>query len=458
MGDRSKPSRQKRTKKILPTVSHIAEDGTLIELIYDQTRQRTMFIAGRDDVSKEISHYTLPTGIRLIPYSAQNSILRHNIILLPTLSLKCPDTEALIGEITSYIRRYVDLPPDALDIVAHYVLLTWVYDRFNELPYLRVRGDYGCGKTRFLLIVGALCYKSTLASGASTVSPIFHMLNSFAGTLLLDEADFRFSDQTAEIVKILNNGNVRGFPVLRSEQTPSKEFSPRAYSVFGPKIVAMRDSYTDKALESRFITIEMQSKSLRGDIPISLPDTYRAEAIRIRNMLLTYRFRSFHAITTTTLPNMYDLEPRIAQIFQPLVSVAVSDEMRAKLTVLASRYGTDAKALRGMDIEATILEVIYDLLLNNKAITLSMKAIAEQFSVRFSDDYDVSASPRWIGGIIRNKLRLRTQKRNGVYVIAPSETPAIHALFTRYNIPFRDIGDVGDIPNRDQDSIPVDKQ
>ena len=79
-----------------------------------------------------------------------------------------------------------------------------------------LRGDYGSGKTRALLTIGSLCYKGFFASGASTVSPIFHTLDAFRGTLIFDEADFRFSDERAEIVKILNNGNVSGLPVLRT--------------------------------------------------------------------------------------------------------------------------------------------------------------------------------------------------------------------------------------------------
>jgi hypothetical protein len=67
-----------------------------------------------------------------------------------------------------------------------------VYDAFNEFPYLRFRGDYGTGKSRALIVVGSLCYKAYFASGASTVAPIFHTLDLFRGTLILDEADFRF--------------------------------------------------------------------------------------------------------------------------------------------------------------------------------------------------------------------------------------------------------------------------
>ena len=74
----------------------------------------------------------------------------------------------------------------------------------------------GSRKTRALIALGSVAYKGFFASGASTVSPIFRTLDSFGGTLVLDEADLRFSDKTADLVKILNNGTVRGLPVLRT--------------------------------------------------------------------------------------------------------------------------------------------------------------------------------------------------------------------------------------------------
>ena len=123
----------------------------------------------------------------------------------------------LIAEIQTFIHRYVDVSSLFESIASYYVLLSWVYDSFNELPYLRLRGEPGSGKTRFLLTAGSLCYKPIFASGASTVSPLFRIIDSFQGTLIIDEGDFRLSDERAEIVKILNNGNARGFPVLRTE-------------------------------------------------------------------------------------------------------------------------------------------------------------------------------------------------------------------------------------------------
>jgi hypothetical protein len=115
---------------------------------------------------------------------------------------------------------------------------------------------------------------------------------SGGSALIVDEGDFRFSDEKAEVVKILNNGNVKGFPVLRSESNGKREFNPKAYHVFGPKLVATRGFFDDKALESRFLTEEMGQYRLRNDVPINLSDSYKEEALHIRNKLLLFRFRN----------------------------------------------------------------------------------------------------------------------------------------------------------------------
>jgi len=39
-----------------------------------------------------------------------------------------------------------DVSPAFEKVATHYVLLSWVYDAFNELPYLRRGGDYGSAK------------------------------------------------------------------------------------------------------------------------------------------------------------------------------------------------------------------------------------------------------------------------------------------------------------------------
>src|SRR5262249_8644605 len=311
------------------------EDGTIVEMAFQTEQRRTFFAlynAGR---------WTLQDGIdlgpdaRLVPFSPNNNLIKNEVVLLPSEPRIYGSEASLVADVQKFIHRYVDLSASFERVATYYVLLTWLYDAFNELPYLRLRGDYGSGKTRALLTIGSLCYKPFFASGASTVSPIFHTLDAFRGTLIFDEADFRFSDEKSEIVKILNNGNVRGLPVLRTVMNQQREFNPRAFYVFGPKIVATRGSYEDKGLESRFLTEEMGSRQLRADIPINLPESFRDEARELRNKLLLYRFhRRFEVKIDESLVDP-KLEPRLNQILLPLLSVVSDENLRSELRSMA---------------------------------------------------------------------------------------------------------------------------
>ena len=345
-------------KRIVPTASAILDDGTIVEMVFRPDLRRTLFAifsAGRWTLQDAID---LGSDARLVPFSANNNLIKNEVVLLPSEPRIYGSETQLVTEIGEFIRRYVDFDEAFENVATHYVLLSWLYDAFNELPYLRLRGDYGSGKTRALLTIGSLCYKGFFASGASTVSPIFHTLDAFRGTLIFDEADFRFSDERAEIVKILNNGNVSGLPVLRTMMNRQREFNPQAFQVFGPKIVATRGSYDDKGLESRFLTEEMGSRKLRSDIPINLPGSFKDEARELRNKLLLYRFhRRFEVKLDESLVDP-KIEPRLNQILLPLMSVVADDKLRSELRAMALEAQLNLVADRGLLVEAQVLEIL----------------------------------------------------------------------------------------------------
>src|ERR1039458_3925621 len=340
-----------KNSNITPTVSGVLQDGTLIEMVYRPEERRTLLcFATEGQVRYETS--LMDDGKRLVPYSPENNLLKNEVVLFPSEATPYESEQALVAEIRAFIHRYVDISPLFEEIASYYALFTWVHDAFNELPYLRLRGDTGTGKTRFLLTAGSLCYKPIYASGASTVSPLFRILDSMRGTLIIDEGDFRFSDEKAEIVKILNNGNARGFPVLRSESVNGREFSPRAYAVFGPKLVSTRGFFQDRALESRCITEETGSQRLRDDIPLNLPADYQRNALAIRNKLLMFRFHTFRRRPIDETLVDRTIEPRLSQIFVPLMSVIEDEDARKALRQVAREYHRELVADRGMDYEA----------------------------------------------------------------------------------------------------------
>ncbi len=416
-----------------PTTGAILNDQSVVELVFNRSDQQTQFAVGKDgswELRDEVHH----NDLTLVPYRPTNTLLRHSVILFPEEPQEYGTDNDLVADIAAYLNRYVDLTPRFVEIAAHYVLLSWVYDRFNELPYLRVRGDYGTGKTRFLVTLGSIMYKPIFASGASTVSPIFHMLDSFHGTLILDEADFRFSDETAEMVKILNNGNVRGFPILRTLVNDRKEYNPRAFHVFGPKVIATRGYYDDQALESRFITEEMRAGRVRKDIPINLPAKQKAEATTLRNKLLCYRYRNFAKAGVIDRPADNTVEGRVNQIMLPLLSVATNDTVRAELKAFAKARTADLKDERGMTVQAQLLEIIRVLLRTQSGSALTLKAISDAFRQRHGSDYEHRVTNRWIGSLLRKQLQLRPRKSHGIYVLPPEELSKLATLYDRFGI------------------------
>jgi len=420
-------------KSDTPTVSAIGEDGTIVELVYRPEHRQTLlslYNAGRWSL---MAHVDLDES-RLVPFSPHNNLIKNDVVLLPSEPLIYGSEENLLADIQSYIHRYVDLSPSFEKLATYYVLLSWLYDAFNELPYLRLRGDFGTGKTRTLLVIGSICYKPFFASGASTVSPIFHTLDAFRGTLIFDEADFRFSDERAEIVKILNNGNVRGMPVLRTMMNRQREFNPQAFQVFGPKIVATRGSYEDRGLESRFITEEMGSRTLRSDIPINLPDDFREEARELRNKLLLYRFhRRFDVKIDASLADP-KLEPRLNQILLPLLSVIKDPGLRAELRSVALDAQASLIAERGLLAEAQVLEILAELMATIDRAVVPVADVTAGLIERYGEEYERPITNRWIGGVLRKRLNLLTYKSHGIYVVPMSERTKVELLCSRYGI------------------------
>ncbi len=427
-------SKGEKNLQASPTASAVLDNGALVELVFKPDLRRTflaVYDAGRWTLKSEVR---LGQGARLVPFSPENNLIKNGAVLLPSEPCTYGTENELAAEIQAFIHRYVDLEPAFAAVATYYVLLSWVYDAFNELPYLRLRGDYGTGKTRALLTIGSLCYKAFFASGASTVSPIFHTLNAFKGTLIFDEADFRYSDERAEIVKIFNNGNMRGMPVLRTMMNRQREFNPQAFQVFGPKIVATRGRYEDKGLESRFITAEMGSRKLRDDIPINLPESFQEEARELRNKLLLYRFD--RRAETKLNDSLADprLEPRLNQVLLPLLSVVPDELLRNELRSLALETQLGIVADRGLLVEAQVLEILSELIASSDRPVIPIAEITRSLTERYGEEYDLPITNRWIGGILRKRLNLRTYKSHGVYVVPMTEKIKVELLCERYGV------------------------
>ncbi len=179
------------------------------------------------------------------------------VVLLPSQAKEFENEKELLGEIKKFINRYCDVHPFYLELCAHYVLLTWVFDRLSVIPYIRALGDYGSGKTRFIQSVGSISYKPMFLSGATSDAYLFRVIEMFKGSLVINEMERVNTDLASQITVILNCGYEKGISVGRVEGDRKSE--PQTFDVFSPKLFSSRVKFKDQALESRII-------SIRGDV------------------------------------------------------------------------------------------------------------------------------------------------------------------------------------------------
>jgi len=291
----------------------VLPDGTVGEMVVSND-ERYFIIGFNGSVRKAYQHDTAK-----VSYFPTRDALVGEVVHFASTAAPYDSQAKLFGEIRGFLHKYLELPADFEEITALYVLLTWVFEFAPSIPYLRVIGDWGTGKTRFLQAAGAVCFRPIFASGATTPAPIFRILEEFRGTLVLDEADFKDSAAWVEMVKLLNNGYRPGMPVLRADKENGKWF-PRSYQVFGPKMIATRFHFKDEALESRCLTAEMLPLT-RDDIPRVLPRSFEKEVDDLRSKLLTFRLANLMRLRGKTFGNELlepNLQPRLQEILIPL--------------------------------------------------------------------------------------------------------------------------------------------
>ena len=367
-------------------------------------------------------------------------MVRQGVVLLPSkgITVRGDHQANLVDRLICFIHRYLDIPPFWERMVAHYILMTWVYDRFTAVPYLRLLSEHGTGKSRFLQVVGALCYKSIICGGSVSVSSVFRLTDQWRGTLALDECDFNQSSEWAEIVRLLNCGYMAGLPAVRAESV-GRSYVPRAFYVFGPKILASRHRFDDSALESRCLTYTPEERKLRDDIPRQLPGGFWDEALALRNQLLGWRFENFDAIRADESP-LLRLDPRLAQIGTPLYSVTKDEVFRDEYLRFLSEFGQEDRAERPQSV---VVEAISDLLAEIEANRdlhaqigagppsyLTVKAVADRANAFIQERGGNQIGPKRVGAILRS-MGIKPQRAREGYRFSP-DRKRIEELVEKY--------------------------
>lgn len=355
----NKLKNEEKEEKI-PTTSFIENEGTIYEQVLGG--KFVKYKDGKWDFVEEIE-----VGETVYkPHEGDELTLDEPIVLLAEKPEDYGSIKALVKEIKEFIHKWLDVLPEYEQFGTWYVLLTYVYDTMPAINYLSALGDTGTGKSRFLDTIGRLCYKCTIASGGVTVAAVKRISNKWRGTMVIDEGDFKESDEKNELIKWFNLGFEKNKVMFNcNKEDPNRlEF----YNPFCPKIISRRKQFQDQALEARCLTHTMQQTDRKNIIELVTKEFFETQAV-LRNKLLKFRLDYFYKIDIEAVMkiDLGDVEPRIKQATRAFVPLlAAEPEALENFKTFLKEYNDNLIEERATSYDGMIINTVIDLICNDE--------------------------------------------------------------------------------------------
>jgi putative DNA primase/helicase len=227
------------------------------------------------------------------------------------------DGSELLDEITGAIGRYAVLPEGAGAAMALWILHSYCLGAAVITPRLAiVSPTKRCGKTTVLKLLGALAKKPLTASNL-TAAVLYRVVEAYAPTLLVDEADTFLAAQD-ELRGILNAGHDRQSAVV--PRCVGDEFEPKVFHVFGAVAIAAIGKLPDTLMD-RSVVIEMKRKA-PGERVQKFRRRQREALAPIPRKCLRWAADNLTALTESQPVVPDELNDRAADNWEPLLAIA----------------------------------------------------------------------------------------------------------------------------------------
>jgi len=341
-------------------------------------REKQTFVASSDEGQICFDY----EGVRYVP-----------MVPLPWPSFSLPkfyDSEQqLYDDVKKFFKVHLDVPDERLfDVYSAFTLATYRLEDFTVVPYLMFLGPLASGKTRALECLHRLCYRAVMA-GSITAAALFRSVEAWHPTLLLDETEIYTKEQFLEVRALLNAGYRRGQYAIRIVGNEQGVPKIGLFDVFGFKALSGTKALVG-TLQSRCIITNM-SKATK---PINL-FIDEEEAERLRNQLITYRFKNLGKPLPNLDLNGYFTNARVLELFVSLIQVAPTEKVRNTLI----EYARELTRLRVEEelasVEARIVEALTKVEDKVDSGKISVQSIVEVYNEGLPESEQVDG--RFIG-------------------------------------------------------------
>jgi hypothetical protein len=354
-----------------------------------------------------------------------------------------PEAPKVFRRVVDVVDRFIDFDRSLADqrtmaeMVACYIVATWLMDAFNVAGNLWPNGDRGSGKTQLLTIICELAYLGqVILAGGSYAS--LRDLADYGATLAFDDAEGLSDPKRTDPDKraLLLAGNRRGNTVTVKELAADKTWKTRHVNTFCPRLFSATQ-LPDAILASRTIVVPL----------IRTPDRYRANADPLEYGLWPHDRRALiddlWALGLAHLPALPAYEAKVnanshlagrnLEPWRALLAVALwLDEngaagLYSRMTALSESYQTERPDLETSDFTVLVIRALVEWAkcqpvptvpttgrypawtFATKDITATAKELAEDSEGEFDPDKITSRRV----GMVLQKMRLPKPPRPG---------------------------------------------
>jgi hypothetical protein len=361
-------------------------------------------------------------------------------------SLEAKTRPELIDLIHREVERFIDAEPEEKATFTAFILLSYVQDFFDALPYLYLVGDNESGKSHLLNLMAELCYRP-LAGVSHTAADLYSYLEDDGLPLTIIEDEFQGSEKDTEKMKIYKSGYKKGARVAR---VVTYEGGRRVdyFHSFGLKMMAAEKLIENRGLMQRCIVVEMVEGYPEKDY-------YDAEDYsrfaRLRSELLKWRMRVLAGHESLPKVEADWLRGRDRELYLPLLTVLHGSPIYHALEKFLRRRAEEKQKEREGSLEAAICRAVATLLSDGSGeIDFAELWIEVRNEVGGMEESDKSGvvrsmwsethghiSKRDVSAILKGKLGMtrREARRNGLHrVIYTPDWPKLARAFKKYGV------------------------
>ncbi len=174
-----------------------------------------------------------------------------------------PDPVDVFRRVADVVDRFIDFDRSLGDqrtmceMVAAYILATWLQDAFQVFGYLWPNGESGSGKTQLLVLICELAYLGHVIQSGGTFAAL-RDLADYGATLGFDDAEALSDPKKCDPDKrtLLLAGNRRGSSVPMKEPAGDRTWVTRHVSTYCPRLFSAIN-VPDAVLASRSVVVPL---------------------------------------------------------------------------------------------------------------------------------------------------------------------------------------------------------